>query len=73
MNITWFNIYKENIINVTYYTNVKPSEDSKTPIPTLFNWEIKNLTDYNLIIQLNFTDPLYVSSFPKKDLIGLKI
>ena len=43
------------------------------PKPRLLNFEAKNFTSYMLVLHLNFSDPLYVSSTTRRDTLSITI
>jgi hypothetical protein len=47
--------------------------DKESPIiPKVLNYFIQNLTNEGMILKVNFSDPLYVSSSILKDVINLE-
>ena len=54
------------------YTCMGDSEDSLS-IPTLFSYELLNSTATSIVFKLNFTDPLYVSSFGMRDRLSILV
>ena len=43
------------------------------PKPRLLSFEAKNFTSYMLVLYMNFSDPLYVSSTSQRDILSIKI
>ena len=59
MNATAFNEMKDQIFNVTYES--KMLNLSSPYLPKLQGWSFKSLDNFELRLQLNLTNPLYVS------------
>lgn len=45
---------------------------TKSKVPVLYNWFVKSFTNYELVLQLNFTNKIYVSSTTKLDLFKIE-
>ena len=69
------NLLKEKIIDVSYYSFVEPDEFTPaSKVPALKAWSFTNFTSHHLVLQLNFSNPLYVSSSTTdKDQVSLEI
>ena len=81
LDLETINIMKENIVMVKYKCDIFNQmnkreleiEKGSLVIPSLYDWKITSLTEYEMGLKLNFTNPLLVSSFEKKDLIDIKV
>jgi len=76
VNLTSLNQIKEEVLNITYFCNVKPDirkSQLEQKIPVIDDWEILEFTEYALVLKLNFTNKLYVSSAIEKDLLGIEV
>ena len=71
MNLTSLNLIKDNILELKYTSQL--SKDNQN-VPKLQNWLFKNFTEWKLILDLNFTNTLYVSSESGlSDIISIKV
>jgi len=66
MNLTAFNAMKDHLLNVTFES--KMENFSSPNVPKLKSWSFRGLDEDHLYLNLNFTNPLYVSS-DYKDLL----
>ena len=70
-NITHININITNYLILTY-TCMGDSEESEI-IPKLLSYQILNTSANSLILKLNYSDPLYVSSFSLRDRLSILV
>jgi hypothetical protein len=72
LNLTVLNGVKNKLMKVNYYCLIEI--DDKTTKPELVDWLILEFNSYRMVIKMNFSDPIYVSSSADlKDLIGIDI
>ena len=61
--MTILNVMKGQIMELNYYCYVEEDEyTTKDKLPQLNSWSIKNFTGYILVLNLNFSNPMYVST-----------
>jgi len=66
--MTILNALKDSILEVNYYSFVEIDEiTTADKIPVLLSWSISNFTSHLLVLELKFSNPLYVSSSTEKD------
>ena len=74
VNMTILNTLKADILQVNYYCFVEIDEiTTSDKIPQLLSWSIKNFTSHLLILDMKFSNPLYVSSSTTKDQVDIKV
>mmetsp|Transcript_2427 Transcript_2427/g.3710 ORF Transcript_2427/g.3710 Transcript_2427/m.3710 type:complete len:159 (-) Transcript_2427:1666-2142(-) len=71
LDLEIINELKGNLIELTYQTEGAKMAEYSGPIPELEDWAILNFTSYSLVLKLNFSDPLYVSTFGVKDTLEI--
>ena len=73
--MTVLNYVKNKILKLTFTSNMWlfVDEDPKIveKIPELVSWEFSSFTSYDLKLQLQFSNPLYVSSMETRDSIDI--
>ena len=63
---------KNTILYIQFNNNIQEEDKEKEQvIPELFDWQFLNVTNENMLIKLNITNPVYVSSFERKDSIDI--
>ena len=70
-NIPFLNTIHKEILDVTYLCNMDQEVRHLNQIPTIRYWEFVSFDEYKMIIKVNFTDPLYVSSTEDKDELSI--
>ena len=65
MNSSVFELLRKEILNVTYFCRIDP--ETVAQLPEMVDWYVLNFTEYQLILKMNITNMLYVSSGQLKD------
>jgi hypothetical protein len=60
------------LLDLSYFSFLQDSNPS-APEVTLVSWDLLNFTAEEILIKLNFSDPLYVSTGAKKDMLGARV
>ena len=65
-DIASLNVIKSDILQVDYKCKASLNEQNET-LPELLDWNFLNFTTEYIIIKLNFSNPIYISTYEEKD------
>lgn len=72
--MTLLNLIKQKILNVTYLSNVQVNDQTlNQKFPKMESWEFLSFTNLEISLKLNFSNALYVSSSPVKDVLTVQV
>lgn len=58
---------KEEFLDISYVSNIDANGGCSPLIPVLEDWYINEFTNTKMVVALNFSNPIYVSSGDIKD------
>ena len=74
LNLKVMNAIRYQILDIKYKTYVQESDDGKSQkLPWLENWDILSFSSSQMIIQLTFKNPIYVSTSTKQDSVEIRV
>ena len=71
LNLTTLNLIKESVLSLNYVSQGEGNEDQHQNIPSLDAWEFVSFSSQGFELQINFTNPLYVSALDDKDKLSI--